>query len=86
MKPSGSWTQKPWLNAIIRMLPSKIRHLEYSKVSMPATCGGCFVRLRPAKTFLVVFSGIEEDEEKGKAHWEAHYTFSQTGRACSQHH
>jgi ketosteroid isomerase-like protein len=25
-------------------------------------------------------SGIEADAERGKAHWDAHYTFSQTGR------
>ncbi len=37
-------------------------------------------KTQTGKDFLVVFSGIEEDEEKGKAHWEAHYTFSQTGR------
>jgi hypothetical protein len=28
----------------------------------------------------VVFSGIEADDERGKAHWEADYTFSATGK------
>jgi ketosteroid isomerase-like protein len=28
----------------------------------------------------VEFSGIEADDEQGKAHWEARYTFSKTGR------
>ncbi len=29
----------------------------------------------------VEFSGIEADDERGKAHWEAWYTFSATGRS-----
>jgi hypothetical protein len=28
----------------------------------------------------IVFSGIEADDTRGKAHWEATYTFSATGR------
>ena len=32
------------------------------------------------KDFKVVFSNIEGNENKGKAHWEAYYTFSKTGR------
>ncbi len=30
--------------------------------------------------FVVEYSKIEADSEKGTAHWEAHYHFSQTGR------
>lgn len=32
------------------------------------------------KDLEVVFSSIEADDERGKAHWEADYTFSATGR------
>ena len=32
------------------------------------------------KDFRIEFSGIEFDGETGKAHWEAYYTFSRTGR------
>ncbi len=32
------------------------------------------------KDFRVEASGIEADDSKGKAHWEAHYNFSRTGR------
>ncbi|MEL6923202.1 MAG: nuclear transport factor 2 family protein [Bacteroidota bacterium] len=32
------------------------------------------------KEFKVIFSDIEADDQTGKAHWEAFYTFSQTGR------
>ena len=32
------------------------------------------------KDFKVVFSDIISDDKKGTAHWEAFYTFSQTGR------
>ncbi len=30
--------------------------------------------------FKIEFSGIEANDQTGKAHWEAHYTFSKTGR------
>jgi ketosteroid isomerase-like protein len=33
-----------------------------------------------AKDFSLVFDGIEADEQTGRAHWVATYTFSQTGR------
>ena len=33
-----------------------------------------------AKNFEVTFSGIKADERTGKAHWEARYDFSATGR------
>ena len=33
-----------------------------------------------AKDFSLVFDGIEADEQTGKVHWVATYTFSQTGR------
>jgi len=33
-----------------------------------------------AKDFDLTFAAIEADERKGKAHWEARYTFSATGR------
>jgi ketosteroid isomerase-like protein len=33
-----------------------------------------------AKNFELSFSGVEADERKGKAHWEARYDFSATGR------
>lgn len=32
------------------------------------------------KGFRIEFSGIEYNEQSGKAHWEAFYTFSKTGR------
>ena len=32
------------------------------------------------KDFKVTYSGIEYQDQKGKAHWEAFYTFSKTGR------
>ncbi|MFY0606969.1 MAG: nuclear transport factor 2 family protein [Cyclobacteriaceae bacterium] len=32
------------------------------------------------KDFKIESSDIEATEESGQAHWEAHYTFSQTGR------
>ncbi len=31
------------------------------------------------KDLRIEFSGIEADDKRGKAHWEAHYTFSLTG-------
>jgi ketosteroid isomerase-like protein len=34
-----------------------------------------------AKDLRIEFSGIEADDTQGKAHWEAWYTFSATGRA-----
>jgi len=33
-----------------------------------------------AKDMQVTFSDIQADEQQGRAHWEAHYTFSATGR------
>ena len=33
-----------------------------------------------AKDLDVRFSGVEADAERGKAHWDADYTFTQTGR------
>lgn len=33
-----------------------------------------------AKDLKVEVSGIKADDQEGVAHWEAHYTFSQTGR------
>jgi ketosteroid isomerase-like protein len=33
-----------------------------------------------AKDFTLTFSGVEADDEHGKAHWEAVYTFTTTGR------
>lgn len=33
-----------------------------------------------AKDLEIIFSGISADAESGKAHWDARYTFSQTGR------
>ena len=32
------------------------------------------------KDLTLVYSGIEADDQEGKAHWEADYTFSGTGR------
>jgi len=32
------------------------------------------------KDFKIIYSNIEADNLKGKAHWEAFYTFSKTGR------
>lgn len=32
------------------------------------------------KDFKIEFSNIEANEQTGKAHWEAYYTFSKTGR------
>lgn len=32
------------------------------------------------KDLTLVFSGIQADDERGRAHWEADYTFSATGR------
>jgi ketosteroid isomerase-like protein len=32
------------------------------------------------KDLRITFSGIEADDRRGKAHWEADYTFSATGR------
>ncbi|MDQ7948144.1 MAG: nuclear transport factor 2 family protein [Pedobacter sp.] len=32
------------------------------------------------KDLRIEFSGIEADEKSGKAHWDAYYTFSATGR------
>jgi SnoaL-like domain len=32
------------------------------------------------KDLQITFGGIEADDQRGKAHWEAHYTFSTTGR------
>lgn len=32
------------------------------------------------KNFKVTYSAIIADEDKGSAHWEAHYLFSRTGR------
>lgn len=32
------------------------------------------------KDLAVTFSGVTADEAAGRAHWEAHYTFSSTGR------
>lgn len=32
------------------------------------------------KDFKVVFSDIDSNNENGRAHWEAHYNFSKTGR------
>lgn len=32
------------------------------------------------KDLRIEFSGIQADEHSGRAHWEAHYTFSRTGR------
>ncbi len=34
-----------------------------------------------AKNFKVEFSNVEANEHTGSAHWEAWYTFSQTGRS-----
>jgi len=34
-----------------------------------------------AKNFKVEFSNIETNDQQGSAHWEAWYTFSQTGRS-----
>jgi hypothetical protein len=36
---------------------------------------------RRGKDLAVVASGIDADEARGRAHWEARYTFSGTGRA-----
>jgi ketosteroid isomerase-like protein len=36
---------------------------------------------RRGRDLAVVASGIEADEARGRAHWEARYTFSGTGRA-----
>jgi len=33
-----------------------------------------------AKDFDLTFAAVEADDQKGKAHWEARYTFSATGR------
>lgn len=33
-----------------------------------------------AKDLRVEYSGIDADDTRGRAHWDAHYTFSQTGR------
>jgi ketosteroid isomerase-like protein len=33
-----------------------------------------------AKDLTIEFSGIDADDATGSAHWEAHYTFSMTGR------
>lgn len=32
------------------------------------------------KDLTLEYSGIRADDQSGQAHWEAHYTFSQTGR------
>ncbi|MBL8046671.1 MAG: nuclear transport factor 2 family protein [Anaerolineales bacterium] len=32
------------------------------------------------KDLVVTFSGVEASETTGRAHWDAHYTFSSTGR------
>ncbi len=34
-----------------------------------------------AKDLRIEFSGIDADEKTGRAHWEAYYTFSATGRS-----
>jgi ketosteroid isomerase-like protein len=35
---------------------------------------------RRAKDLRIEHSGVEADDTTGRAHWDAHYTFSQTGR------
>lgn len=46
-----------------------------------ARVGGMWRMLCGRATDLEIeFSGIEADDKVGKAHWEAHYTFSTTGR------
>ncbi len=40
----------------------------------------CNSQKEKGNDFIVKVSGIEYKDEKGKAHWEAWYTFSKTGR------
>jgi ketosteroid isomerase-like protein len=35
---------------------------------------------KAGKDLTITFSGVEADDNTGKAHWEAFYTFSQTGK------
>jgi len=46
-----------------------------------AEVGGMWQMLcAQAKNFEVTFSGVQADEQRGKANWEARYDFSATGR------
>jgi ketosteroid isomerase-like protein len=38
-----------------------------------------------AKDLEVRYSGVEADAERGEAHWDARYTFTQTGRKVHNH-
>jgi ketosteroid isomerase-like protein len=38
-----------------------------------------------AQDFSLSFSAVEADQQRGEAHWTAHYTFSATGRAVVNH-
>lgn len=39
------------------------------------------IESQKGKKFDVTFSDVKEDDQGGSAHWEAKYTFSQTGRS-----
>ena len=52
----------------------------FGKLS-PAEAGAMWKMLcSQAKNFELTFSGVEANDQTGKAHWEARYDFSATGR------
>ncbi len=59
--------------------------IEFSDPAFPGLRGGeakamWRMLVERGKDLTLEFSGVEADSSSGKAHWEAHYTFSATGR------
>ena len=82
--PSASLTTPPWPPAMRRMRRLKTRAFSLKGREQIGGMWRMLCSARPkataAKHWKLEYSGIEADANGGRAHWEAHYLFSATGR------
>jgi len=74
--------QKLDAEAMVRCYHPDIRFSDPVFPNLSASEAGAMWRMlcSQAKNFEVTFTDVQANEQKGKAHWEARYDFSATGR------
>lgn len=74
--------QKLDAEAMVRCYHPDIRFSDpvFPILSGPEVSGMWRMLCSQAKNFELTFASVQADERKGKAHWEARYDFSATGR------
>jgi ketosteroid isomerase-like protein len=74
--------QKLDAEAMARCYHADVRFSDpvFPNLTQPEVCAMWRMLCKQAKNFELTFADVEADDRTGKAHWEARYDFSATGR------